>query len=72
MYLEVYFKYAKMKYKNVMELTGLFKINRTLHFAFKTNSLFRIDLPFGGHHIYPIHGSFWKINTARVAKNAQK
>ena len=34
----------------------LFKINRTLRFAYKINSLSRIELPFGGHHICSIHG----------------
>ena len=36
--------------------TGLFKIKRTLRFAYKINNFYRIDLPFGGHHICPIHG----------------
>ena len=36
--------------------TGLFKIKRTLCFAYKINNYYRIDLPFGGHLIWPIHG----------------
>ena len=34
--------------------TGLFKINRTLLFTYKIKCFFRIDLPFGRNHIYPI------------------
>ena len=47
-------------YTNAIKLsviyTYLFKINRTLRFAYKIKSIFRIDLPFGGNHIYPIPG----------------
>ena len=41
--------------------TYLFKINRTLRFAYKINSFLCIDLPFGGHDICPIHGVPYKF-----------
>ena len=46
------------KYKCIIHLEGklhLFKIKRTLRFAYKINIYYRIDLPFGGNHIRPIH-----------------
>ena len=36
--------------------TYLFKIKRTPRFAYEINNFYRRDLPFGGHHVCPIHG----------------
>ena len=29
---------------------------QALRFVYKINSMYRRDLPFGGHHVCPIHG----------------
>ena len=42
--------------RTIEYLLYLFKINRTLRFAYKINHLYCIELPFGGHHICPIYG----------------
>ena len=39
-----------------MLFTYLFKIERTLRFAYKIKKNFCIHLPFGGHHMCPMHG----------------
>ena len=46
--------------------TVLFKINRNLLFTYKISSFCRIDLPFGGHHIYPIHGVPCKLGISWI------
>ena len=43
--------------QGAVQYTYLFKLNRTLRFAYKIKSVFFcIDLPFGENHIYPIPG----------------
>ena len=51
------YQYYELKVSN----TYLFKINRTLRFAYKIKSFFRIDRPFGVHHICSIHGVHCKF-----------